>query len=165
MKTINEVFEKDLISLFIDRPACIKIEKTGDDIKVDYEGAFADVIGLSFDMINGLIESYKDSQLDIRFWYRSFHNFDAYLSFVNSLSDKIESKDGNISMFIDEKSYIQAVYNGNVDIYVRMVNEFINRFCNDYDISKEEYLESMQYAYERFEAEEDYKKMNINIIK
>ena len=165
MKTINEVLEKDLISLFIDRPACIKIEKIGDDIKVDYEGAFADVIGLSYDMINGLIESYKESKLDIRFWYHSFHNFDAYLHFVNPLSYKIETEDGNISMFIDEKSYIQAVYNGNVDVYVRMINEFINRFCNDYDISKEEYLESMQFAYEKFEAEENYKKMNINIIK
>lgn len=104
MKTINEVVEKDLISLFINRPACIKIEKIGDDIKVDYEGAFADVIGLSYDMINGLVESYKEPKLDIKFWYRSFHNFDAYLSFVNPLSSKIESKDGNISMFIDEKA-------------------------------------------------------------
>ena len=159
-RKINEVLDDDITGLFINRFACIKL-KLNDNQKaeVEYEGNFADLIGLATDMINGLVTQHKKN-VEFGFWLSSLKNYDRFLSYVQNRIDDI-SFNAEISISIDSEQYISAVYNTNIVCAIIMFRFFIDKFCEDYKIDPNEFLEYLLYSHEYFEETNAAKNMHV----
>lgn len=150
---------KDLMdpSQLENKYAAVKIiYKDLDHIDVNFEGQYADVIGLGADIYSALVEEIIDREIVNLAIKLGLIYFEPYR---NELK-----KDAIINFEIDENSNIKANVNGNpVALCVAYV-AFINSITEHYNISKLEYYVFIQDTYEGW-RKSDKKRVFLDNIK
>lgn len=159
-RKINDIVDENYLDFFVDKSASINIEVEDSKVnKVNYKGNFADVIGLSIDMINGLAWQYEiDGKLSFNDFYHLIKNHDSIINHFYIDKDSIKA---SISLFISEDRNIDAIYSGSLLGYSIALNSFIEKFCKDYNIDPMEYEEFAKFGYDQFKKNKCADKMNI----
>ncbi len=158
-KKLDDILNDNALDLLIDRPASINIMvKSGKLISCNYQGNFADVIGLSLDMINGLVSQYDSDGQSALYILSSIKNCDSLINTFSIDKNKIES-----SVYIDiaEDRNIKSLYTGNLMGHIMAFNCFIKKFCNDNNLDPKEYNELLNDSYVKFINNKCPDKMNV----
>lgn len=166
-KKINDIIYKDTIITNLYDDVFIKIVLENEKIvRCDYNGSFADVLGASFDLINGLITSYSSPDLDFTFWKFSIEHFDEFKSSGIYKELATPTLSGQIVFEIDSRTQnIDSKYSSNPLGYITMIAYFINSFCEEYNIDKKEYFEYLDNSRKYFVEHNAEKLMHITKLK
>lgn len=140
----------------------INIEETK-EITLDYSGKFFDVLGASFDMINGIVYEYLPD-LDYDFWRKALYDIKSFDEVIKSRFGEVKYF-GNISFKVDKTQYIDMNFSSNVYSNVKMLNFFIEDFCKKYNIDKKEYFEYLDGAHKYFVDGKYSEKMHRKVSK
>lgn len=136
-----------LTNLYEDMSINLEIGKA-QEVLVHFEGSFCDVFSGSFDMINGLISQVPD--IDYSLWKLGIENFEQFSS-CDLYEEKTKNLVGKIEFKIDGKTqHVSAIYKSNFLGDVKMFNAFVNAFCLQYNIDKEEYLHYFDNCHKDF---------------
>lgn len=151
-KTIDDyICENTFITNFYDEDIEIDIELDKEQkISMQYKGSFLNLLGASFDMINGLITQYS-STFSFEFWMNIIENFETFEKSSLYKEGMSTFEGGKIYFEIDHKTQnINSKYSSTVVGFCKMISAFINDFCEQFNIDTKEYYVYYKNSYKYF---------------